>query len=194
MKNDKTKTRTILRVPPVKGIVAFNGVTLAIAIGLVLGWSLKTDNGLKLFFNMIPTLIITAFWLIFLIITTFYFVRNNYYVVDTDGINYYRFNKFKKYAYNDIIFIDQPWSEKHRKVNLLTKEGKEAFLPFDKQGVIYQLLNKNCRRLLTDDQMRTRFPGFKISIDKEYEKILKAEEKKEKKLEKEALKNYKNKQ
>ena len=193
MEKKETKTGTILRIPPLNGILIFNGATFLLGLSVIAGYCIEFDNGLVFSFATIPTIIVGILWLIFLVVTIFYFVRLNYYVIRPDGISHYRFNKERVYKYSDILYIDSKWSERHKKINLLRANGVEAFLPFDRNGTIYELMQKNCRHLLTDDQVLARFPGFKISIDPEYAKILKEEKKREKELEKEAVRNLKKK-
>ena len=187
----KIKSGTTLKIPPLKGIVAFNLVTLVIAIGIFLGYTLRFDDGISFNFQLIPFIIIMIFWLIFLIVTIIYFTRYHYYITKPDGIHYYKFNKKKTYSYDNILFIDQTWSVKHKKINMLMKDGVEVFLPFDRDGVIYDLIMTNSRFLIGDFEAKNRFPSFKISLTSEEKIILKEEQKREKKLEKEARRNQK---
>jgi|GEM_PF-3943155 len=191
MEELKVKTGTVLRIPPLKGILLFNLLTLIIAISIIIPNSFHKDG--SLYFNFILTAIVGAIWLIFLIVTIVYFTRYNYYIIQAKGFEHVRFNQKKTYTYNNIVFIDEIWSEKHKRIYLLTNEGIERFFSFDKEVVLYRLLKQNCKNLISPQEALFRFPRLKISVSKEEKEILREEEKREKILEKEALRSQKKK-
>lgn len=188
VKKQKMKTGERLNIPPFKPILLFNGVTLVLAASTLFGMY-RTEWD----WNTPVIWIVIGFWVAILITTIVFFTRSNYYIVTADGIEHQRFNEKKTYSYKNVLYIDEEWSKKHKKLYFLTNEGIEKFLAFDREGKIYTLFMKHCKNLISTSQVRSRFPTLKISLTKEEKEIEKAQEKEEKRLEKEAIKAQKQK-
>jgi hypothetical protein len=65
--------------------------------------------------------------LIFAIKSTFYTIINN-------AIIQHRFGKTNYYDFSRIIYIDEPYSIKHKTLTLVMDDGKFIFLTFDEEG------------------------------------------------------------
>ena len=89
-------------------------------------------------------------------------IRNSYYLIDKKGIRYVKPGKDSFYAFDQIIYIDEKYSEKHKVLLAYTNIGKEIVLPFDEQGEIYKAALKNCDKLVSREEFIFRFPNTKV--------------------------------
>ncbi len=68
--------------------------------------------------------------------------------------------KVTEYFWTDIIYIDEEFSEKHKMMLFYTKDGKDHYLLFDKQRVIYETALAKVHQL-TPEEFKRRFPHIK---------------------------------
>jgi hypothetical protein len=67
----------------------------------------------------------------------------------------------KEYYWKDILYVDEEWSKKHKMLLFYMADGKERFLAFDKEGLIFEYA-LNYGRLLSYEEFRARFPKTKL--------------------------------
>ena len=187
----KTKTGTIIRPAALNPILIFNSATLIIAASVVIGGSFITgDAGTVFQLNIALIIIACVFWSILLITTCLYFTRYIYYTIRADGAEQTKFNRKHLLKTDSVLFIDELWSRQYKRVYLLTKEGKEFFFADSKDCQLLEYLLANCRSLLSEQEVSVRFPTFKFKRTREEKRIIKEEEKRERRLEKEAINEY----
>ena len=73
-----------------------------------------------------------------------------------------RFTKELVYEFNDILYIDEEYTKKHKTLLFYTNKGDSRFLILDKENIIYTTLLNKCKNLLTRDQFHTKFPNVKL--------------------------------
>lgn len=88
-------------------------------------------------------------------------ITQTYYVVDRNRIVHVKMGKAYQYFFNDIIFVDEKWSEKHKMLLFYQKDGKARYLAFDKKGVIYQAVLERSH-LISEEEFLGRFPNVKL--------------------------------
>lgn len=186
MEKEKIKTGDKLKVPPLKGILIFNAITLLIAFGAYVG-----IDQLQFNFTNPALYIIIGIWVAILVVTIVFFVSHNYYIINADGITQVRFNQRKNFTYRNILYIDEIWTRKHKKLYFLTNEGIEKFLDLDKQQILLDLFLKNCKNLISTEEVFFRFPQVKIGLTKEQKKELHGELKEQRAEEKRRRKESK---
>lgn len=154
MKTSKTTKR--LYLDPWRIVLIFLGVFLLLVLTFYLTfqaqklWPPETS-----FYIYTP---LTGIVMIVLIILIFY---GNYYLLEKDRIVHHRMNKVAVYRFEDIIYIDEKWSVKHKMLHFYDKDGREHYLAFDRKGFIY-LKAKEKARLLTLEAFKERFPNVRI--------------------------------
>lgn len=185
MSKEKIKTGTIIRPSPLKGIIIFNLVTLFLCFGIYIGIDLLKFDPTN------PALyIIIVIWLAILVVTTIYFTKFNYYIINADGFTQVKFNQKTNFYYRNILFIDEIWTRKHKKIYLLTNEGIEKFFALDKEQVLLDLLLTNCKNVISTEEVFFRFPQVKIGMTKEQKKELYGVLKEQRKQQKQEKKEF----
>lgn len=109
-------------------------------------WPLETS-----FFIYTPVLFVVS--LFFAILS----INATYYVIDKNKLVHTKMGTSKEYYWKDIIYIDEEWSKKHKMMLFYMADGKERYLAFDKEGLIYQYA-LNYAKLLSYEEFKARFP------------------------------------
>ena len=86
----------------------------------------------------------------------------NFYVIENKYLVQVRAFKESYYHYNDVVYIDEEQAEKKRTLAFYTNKGHVKYLPFDKNGEIYQTMLKKCNNLLSEEEFKKRYPNVKI--------------------------------
>lgn len=73
-----------------------------------------------------------------------------------------RLNRVDVYKYSDVIYIDEPYTIKHKSLTFYTKEGKLKFITLDKDAKLLDVFYKNCDHLLTREEFIQKFPTIKL--------------------------------
>ena len=71
-------------------------------------------------------------------------LTQTYYEINGPVFIHSKMGKIVEYTFNNIIYIDEEFSEKKKMMKFYTKEGKEHLLIFDKKEVLYQTALKKC--------------------------------------------------
>lgn len=113
-------------------------------------WPLETS-----FYIYTPVLFGTS--VLFCVLT----IRATWYMVDTKKLTHSKMGQIKEYYWKDILFINEEWSKKHKMLLFYMADGKERFLAFDKEGLIFEYALKY-GGLLSEEQFLRRFPNVKL--------------------------------
>ncbi len=107
------------------------------------------------FFVYTPILFIVS--LFFCIFT----IKSTYYVIDTKKLIHSKMGVEKEYYWKDILYIDEEWSRKHKMLLFYMADGKDRYLAFDKEGLIFEYA-LNYSRLISQEEFLARFPKAKL--------------------------------
>ena len=107
------------------------------------------------FFVYTPILFIVS--LFFCIFT----IKSTYYVIDTKKLIHSKMGVEKEYYWKDILYIDEEWSRKHKMLLFYMADGKDRYLAFDKEGLIFEYA-LNYSRLISQEEFLARFPKVKL--------------------------------
>ena len=88
-------------------------------------------------------------------------ITQTYYIVDKDAITHVKMGKTFRYRFSDILYIDEEWSEKHKTLLFYMADGKDRYLAFDKDKVIYEYALQYSH-LMTREEYHERFPNVKL--------------------------------
>ena len=102
---------------------------------------------------------------IFVILSTIMLVLSltrNFYVIESKYLVSVKGYKEMYYYYKDVVYIDKAQSEKKRVLCFYTNKGHVRYLPFDKEGKIYETMCNKCHNLLSDEEFHTQYPNVKI--------------------------------
>lgn len=106
-------------------------------------------------FIIVLFVVISALMLILSLTRNFYVIENKYLVV-------VKGHKEMHYYYDDVVYIDEVQSEKRKVACFVTNKGHARYLPFDKEGKIYQALCNRCHKLLNEEDFKEQYPKVKI--------------------------------
>lgn len=107
------------------------------------------------FYYYTPLLFVAS--VIFCIIS----ITNTYYTIDGATFSHSKMGKVIDYTFNNIIYIDEEFSERKKMMRFFTRDGQEHLLIFDKNAVLYKTALAKCPLISKEDFMR-RFPKVKM--------------------------------
>jgi len=89
-------------------------------------------------------------------------LTRNFYVIENKYLVNVKGTKEMYYYYTDVVYIDKAQSEKKRVLIFFTNKGHSRYLPFDKEGKIYDAMINKCRNLLSEEEFHKRYPNVKL--------------------------------
>lgn len=113
-------------------------------------WPLNTS-----FYVYTPILLIST---VFFCVLT---IRGTWYMIDSKKLVHSKLGQTKEYYWKEIIYVDEEWSKKHKMLLFYMNDGKDHYLAFDKEGLIFEYALKY-GRLLDKEQFLARFPKAKL--------------------------------
>ena len=103
-------------------------------------------------------ILIIALFVIILVLS----LTRNFYVIESKYLVVVKGTKEMYYHYTDVVYIDKEQSEKRRVLCFATNKGHARYLPFDKEGRIYQTFQNKCHNLLSEEEFRIKYPNIKL--------------------------------
>jgi len=88
-------------------------------------------------------------------------IKQTSYEVTSLKLVHTKMGKVNEYFWSDIIYIDQQFSERKKMLLFYTKDGRDHFLAFDKNGIIYSKALEKAH-LLSKEEFQRKFPNKKI--------------------------------
>ena len=111
--------------------------------------------------DYLQPILISVYTLIMLLLL-FLAYKRYFYVIEKKYVCVVKIFKEVYYNYNEIIYIDFEYSEKKKTLEFVTNKGHLFFLDFDKEGKIYDAFKKNCKNLVSKEDVYHRFPSIKL--------------------------------
>lgn len=105
--------------------------------------------------------IIIFLWLISSVVFYIISILYNFYIIESKCIIVHRFKKVLYYYFNDIIYIDKQYSEKHKMILFVTNKKDVRYLVFDSKKLVYQTMLEKCHNLLTYEQLIAKYGEIK---------------------------------
>lgn len=81
---------------------------------------------------------------------------------DNTAIYITRFGKTNGYKFNDVLYIDEPYTEKHKALTYYRKDGKLVFIALDKEKQMLNVFKDNCKNTISREQFISRYPNTKL--------------------------------
>ena len=103
--------------------------------------------------------------LVYVFISVFMLVMSltrNFYVIENKRLVAVRGTRVSYYDYCDVVYIDRAQSEKKKTLCFCTNKGITRYLPFDKDGEIYNTFLKKCHNLLDQEEFKNKYPKVKL--------------------------------
>lgn len=105
--------------------------------------------------------IIIFLWLISSVVFYIISILYNFYIIESKCIIVHRFKKVLYYYFNDIVYIDKQYSEKHKMILFVTNKKDVRYLVFDSKKLVYQTMLEKCHNLLTYEQLIAKYGEIK---------------------------------
>lgn len=87
-------------------------------------------------------------------------ITQTYYEIEKDKIVHHKMGKVTEIKYKDILYVDEEWSKKHKMVLMYLNDGRDHYLAFDKDEIIYNTVLEKAN-LMTWEEYKIRFPNAK---------------------------------
>lgn len=88
-------------------------------------------------------------------------ITQTYYTIDGATFSHSKMGKVVEYTFNNIIYIDEEFSERKKMMRFFTRDGREHLLIFDKNRVLYHTALEKCPLISREDFIR-RYPNVKM--------------------------------
>lgn len=88
-------------------------------------------------------------------------LTQTYYEISGAVFTHSKMGKVVEYTFNNIIYIDQEFSEAKKMMKFYTKDGREHLLLFDKKGILYNSALEKCP-LISKEEFERRYPNIKM--------------------------------
>ena len=109
----------------------------------------------------VPFFIYTPLLVVMSVILFILSVKNTYYILNNSRVIHVRLGKEVSYEWSHIVYINQEWSEKHKTLDFFLENGKECYLSFDKDGLLYEYALRNSN-LLEQEEFAIRYTKNKL--------------------------------
>ena len=110
----------------------------------------------------IVQIIIIAIFVMISIVMLVLSLTRNFYVIESNYLVTVKGYKEMYYNYKDVVYIDKAQSEKKKVLCFYTNKGHVRYLPFDKDGKIYETMCNKCRNLLSDEEFHIQYPNVNL--------------------------------
>ena len=107
-------------------------------------------------FVIVGLYVVISIIMLILSLTRNFYVIENKYLVNVKGKNE------MYYYYDDVVYIDKAQSMKKRVLCFYTNKGHRRYLPFDKEGKIYEAMCDRCHHLLSEEEFHNTYPDVKL--------------------------------
>ena len=147
-----------LRINHLKMILYVNVALLVLALiigGFLIGLSWEEDDLLKVF-------IVVGIWLAFAIFFSILVPKTFSMKYDSKCFYLTRFAKEEVYEFKNVLYIDEPYTEKHKTLTFYLKDGKLKFISFDKDKKILDVFLMHCKNTISREEFIARFPTTKL--------------------------------
>ena len=88
-------------------------------------------------------------------------LTQTYYEIDGAVFTHSKMGKVVDYTFNNIIYIDEEFSERKKIMRFFTRDGREHILIFDREAVLYKTALEKCPLISREDFIR-RYPNIKM--------------------------------
>lgn len=106
----------------------------------------------------VPLILLAVFSVLFFA----YSISRSYYLVEKKNLYQYRLTKELQYAYDDIIYINETWTIKHKTLLFITDKGKTIYMMMDRKGILLTEVKSRCKNLLTEEDFKRKYPNIRF--------------------------------
>lgn len=149
----------IVHLPPLKMILLYGG--MLVVFEAIFFLSITLGNLAATGQIGIPFMIYTPFLLILSIVLCVLTLKKTYYIINDKEIVHVRMGSETSYTWKHIIYVDEEWSKKHKTLLFYLEDGKERFLSFDKDHLVYDYALEY-GSLISSEEFRRRYQKSKL--------------------------------
>mgnify|MGYP000872147321 CR=1 FL=1 len=140
--------------PSVKKTLSYYGilgVITSLAFYLIFGYPYTPfDFGKHILLLTVP--------LIFVLIIGIFALKKSWYTLTNKKIIHQKGSKTYEYPFGIIVWIDHPYTKKHKILRFYTNRGDEIYLPLDSKGILYTYTMEHVKALWSFAQLKEKFP------------------------------------
>lgn len=104
-------------------------------------------------------------FVVMFLITLIFFImipRTFDYEYNNSEFHVTKFGKTTVYNFNNVLYIDDYYTEKHKALTFYLKTGKLVFIALDKENKILEVFQKHCKKTVSREQFQGMFPNIKL--------------------------------
>lgn len=107
-------------------------------------------------------LIVLSIWVVLSAIAFYIMLKKNYYVLTNSAIVHHKLSQEVSYSFNNMLYLDEHYSDRHDTILFYLNNGKSVFLTPDKDGLLRKAISKNAKNLISRAEFHRKFPNIKL--------------------------------
>lgn len=112
--------------------------------------------------DIVPLFLIIGLYVVLSVLFSIFVPRTFTMQYDDKCFYYTRFGKEEVFEFKKVLYIDEPYTEKHKALCFYLNTGKLKFISFDKDKKILDVFLSHCKNTITREQFISRFPNIKL--------------------------------
>ena len=112
--------------------------------------------------DLISTFLIVGIYVVLSVLLSIFVPRTFSMKYDNKCFYYSRFGKEEVFEFKNVLYIDEPYTEKHKALCFYLNTGKLKFISFDKDKKILDVFLTHCKNAITREQFISKFPNIKL--------------------------------
>lgn len=89
-------------------------------------------------------------------------LTQTYYVMEGRNLIHHQLNKEFVYDCKDILYVDEEYSKKHKILTFYLESGAARYLPYDKNGAIFDFVMEKSINRISREEFHARFPSIRL--------------------------------
>ena len=122
-------------------------------------WTYSSENTTT---YIIQDIVVFLIGIVISVIGWFLLTSKNYYEVTNSAIIHHKLNSTFTYDFNNVLYIDENYTKKHKTLLFYNNKGKDLFLTLDKDMELLKIFNKECKNLISREEFHKKFPKVKL--------------------------------
>lgn len=147
----------------IKTSIIFALIMLVVMYGIFssrFSWAYVEDKEITSY--IIQDVIVLVAWLIVSLISAFVLLKKNYYTLTKSCLIHHKLGKEVSYSFDNILYIDDYYSEKHDSILFYMNTGKSVFIVQDAKKTLLPTLKKEAKNVISREAFHAKFPNIKL--------------------------------
>ena len=112
--------------------------------------------------DVVPLFLIVGIYIVISVLFSIFVPKTFSMKYDSKCFYYTRFGKEEVYEFKHVLYIDEPYTEKHKALCFYLNTGKLKFISFDRDKKIVDVFLTHSKNAISREQFVGRFPNIKL--------------------------------